>query len=119
VPTGLARPNSPEGPGGPTGPGGSGGPGGPEGRPTNPPMQQNVNPVYNGMKGAPPMTFKGDKKKHLTWKTELKLYHIANCNHPTITNLADRALNTLGFIRGQNIASWVDDQILELDQKIT
>jgi hypothetical protein len=110
MPSGPERPGTPGTPREPGGPGGGG--------PGNTLVHQNTNTMHNGMKGAPPMTFEGNKKKYLTWKTELKLYHITNCNHTMITNSADRVLNTLGFIRGQDIASWVDDQILELDQKI-
>jgi hypothetical protein len=74
---------------------------------------------HNDMKGSPPSVFEGDKKAYLAWKTELRLYQLANCNHPTMTNAAEKVLNALGFIWGQSIASsWVEDQLLVLDQNI-
>jgi hypothetical protein len=109
-----AGPSGPEGPGepGPGGPGGPGVPGGGGGQ--NPVMQNMVAP--NGMKGNLPLTFNGDKKLYLPWKTELCLYQLTNQNHPTITNPTEKTLNAMGFICGLDMAMWVEDEFVLLEQ---
>jgi hypothetical protein len=69
---------APTRPGTLAGPSGSGGPGRPGGPRVggNPPAPQSVNAPQNGLRGTLPSIFEGDKKAYLTWKTELRLYHI-------------------------------------------
>jgi hypothetical protein len=98
---------TPTRPGTPVGPGGPGGPS----RGGHQPAIQNIAIPGNGMQGTPPSIFDGNKKGYLPWKTELRLYQLANRNHPTITNAVEKMLSTMGFIWGPNVVAWVEDQL--------
>jgi hypothetical protein len=94
------RPGTPAGPGGPGGPGGLGGPGGPGG-PGGGGQQlaaPNIATPGNSMRGMPPAIFDGDKKAYTSWKTQLRLYQLANWNHPIMTNAAEKTLSAMDFI---------------------
>jgi hypothetical protein len=117
VPTRPGTPVGPGGPGGPEGPGGPAGPGGPGGGGHNPATQNIVAPM-NGMWGTPPSIFNGNKKGYLPWKTELCLYQLANQNHPTMTNAAEKTLCVMGFIQGPSVATWVEDELQLLEQRM-
>jgi hypothetical protein len=108
------RPGGPSGPGGPGGPAGPGGPGGGGHHPAT----QNIIVPLNGMWGTPPSIFDSNKKGYLPWKMELRLYQLANQNHPIMTNAAEKMLCTMGFIWGPNVAACVEDELQSLEQRM-
>jgi Retrotransposon gag protein len=71
------------------------------------------------MKGTPPSIFTRNKQEYVSWKVELHLYQLNNRLHPTMTNLVDKVLNALGYIRGVGVSDWVDEQITILNQRTT
>jgi hypothetical protein len=83
------RPGTPARPGGP---GGRAGPGGPGGGGHQPATQNIITP-------------------------QNALYQLANQNHPTMTNAAEKTLCTMGFIQGPSVAAWVEDKLQLLEQR--
>ena len=73
-----------------------------------------VNP--GARKGVLPSIFSGDKKLYQAWRTELKLYQLVNYLNPSIQDNYERVLDTLGFIKGPAVATWVEEQMGDLEQ---
>jgi hypothetical protein len=69
------------------------------------------------MCGTPPAIFDGNKKEYTSWKTQLRLYQLVNRNHPVMTNVVEKTLNAMGFVRGLNVATWIEDQLGLLEQQ--
>jgi hypothetical protein len=86
---------------------------------TNTPDQTNDEQgTKGGLRGNPPQTFDGDRKKSRSFISDLQIYFQINRKHSDIRNCYTRVLIALSFIKGDNVVNWVDAQMVNLEDDL-
>jgi hypothetical protein len=65
----------------------------------------------NGLKGIPPISFKGDKSLYDVFKTEWRMYKAINQNHDNMLIPYNHVMTMLGMVKGPLVSAWVQDYL--------
>jgi hypothetical protein len=71
------------------------------------------------LRGEAPDIFHGDRSKSETFKQQFKVYQGINDNHEVMQNPYYRTMQALSLIKGPLVNDWVDDQIIDLMEKVS
>lgn len=78
-----------------------------------------TNPPTNGgggLRGTAPTTFTGDRSKSDAFLSKFRRYRLLNRNNDAMSNLFNRVLTALSYIRGPIVDDWVSAQDRKLER---
>jgi hypothetical protein len=87
-------------------------------RPQLDPPKSNSTVTEGSLKGRAPKPFTGDRSKALEFLSDFNTYWICNDNNASMKVPYHRVAICLGFLEGDKVREWKDDQARQLQQKV-
>jgi hypothetical protein len=87
-------------------------------RPQLDPPKSNSTATEGSLKGRAPKPFTGERSKALEFLSDFNTYWICNDNNVSMKVPYHRVAICLGFLEGDKIREWKDDQARQLQQKV-
>jgi hypothetical protein len=87
-------------------------------RPQLDPPKSNSTVTEGSLKGRAPKPFTGERSKALEFLSDFNTYWICNDNNVSMKVPYHRVAICLGFLEGDKIREWKDDQARQLQQKV-